>query len=73
MWIYWSGYVVSFLLVFVVAVISLRSTYTEGATTADIILDAYAGMILIAVLCSFLSWAWVLFFAGYIIIGTGEK
>ena len=72
-WIYWSGYIVSFLFVFISTIVSLHHKVAEGTISESTVVDEYAGMILIAVFCSFLSWAWFLFYAGLIIIGTGKN
>ena len=71
-WIYWSGYVVSFLLVFVTTIVALHKKVAEGTISESAVIDEYAGMLLIAVFCSLLSWIWFLFYAGLIIIGTGK-
>jgi len=72
-WIYWSGYVVSFLFVFVATVITMRRKVANEEISSSQVIDEYAGAILMAFLTSFLSWVWFVLYLGLVIIGTGKK
>ena len=71
-WIYWGGYVASFVLVFILSVISCRRRAVKGYDSQSVI-DLYAQHIVIAVFASFLSWAMFVFLLGFVVIFAGVK